>query len=102
MKINQLKSINERLQNEFQNLQIKAQENMDKIENREKNDRNEQEKQNRQNSLEQMLKVKEKELSNSNYQVYKFTKEKEKLRKKLDETININEINYLKEQIICN
>ena len=72
---------------------------MDKIENREKNDRNEQEKQNRQNSLEQMLKVKEKELSNSNYQVDKFTKEKEKLRKKLDETININEINYLKDQI---
>ena len=46
-----------------------------------------------------MLKVKEKELSNSNYQVDKFTKEKEKLRKKLDETININEINYLKDQI---
>ena len=91
--------MNEKLQNEFKNLQTKAQENMDKIENREKNDRNEQEKQNRQNSLEQMLKVKEKELSNSNYQVDKFTKEKEKLRKKLDETININEINYLKDQI---
>ena len=98
-KINQLKGVNEKLQNEFKNLQAKAQENMDKIENREKNDRNEQEKQNRQNSLEQMLKVKEKELSNSNYQVDKFTKEKEKLRKKLDETININEINYLKDQI---
>lgn len=94
-----LKTINERLQNEFKNLQIKAQENMDKIENKEKSDRNEQEKQNRQNSLEQMLKVKEQELSNSNYQVDKFTKEKEKLRKKLDETIDINQINYLKDQI---
>ena len=97
--IEQIKSVNEKLQNEFKNLQTKAQENMDKLENKEKNDKNEKEKQNRQNSLEQMLKVKEKELSNSNYQVDKFTKEKEKLRKKLDETININEINYLKDQI---
>ena len=72
---------------------------MDKIENKEKNDKNEQEKKNKQTSLEQMLKVKEKELTDSNYQVEKFTKEKEKLRKKLDETININEINYLKDQI---
>ena len=97
--INQLKIVNEKLQKEFENLQAKAQENMDKIENKEKNDKNELEKQNKQNSLEQMLKVKEKELSNSNAQVDKFTKEKEKLRKKLDETVNINEINYLKDQI---
>ena len=87
------------MQKEFDNLQTKAQENIDKIENKEKNDKNELEKQNKQNSLEQMLKVKEKELSNSNAQVDKFTKEKEKLRKKLDETVNINEINYLKDQI---
>ena len=97
--INQMKSVNEKLESEFQILQAKAQENMDKIENKEKNDKNEQDKQTKQNSLEQMLKVKEKELSNSNFQVEKFTKEKEKLRKKLDETININEINYLKDQI---
>ena len=97
--INQLKIVNEKLQKEFENLQAKAQENLDKIENKEKNDKNELDKKTKQNSLEQMLKVKEKELSTSNAQVDKFTKEKEKLRKKLDETVNINEINYLKDQI---
>ena len=46
-----------------------------------------------------LLKEKENELLNSNQLVDKLMEEKEKLRKKLDETININEINYLKDQM---
>ena len=49
--------------------------------------------------MEQLLKVKEKELANSNLVIEKYKKEKNELRKKLDDNININEINYLNDQI---
>ena len=56
---------------------------MDKIEKKEKNDKNETDKKKEESSLKQLLKVKEKELDNSNMVVEKYRKEKEELRKKL-------------------
>jgi hypothetical protein len=90
--------INSHLEAELLKLQSRVQEKLDHIENKEKNDKNELEKNKEKASLEQLLKAKEKELDNSNLVIEKIRKEKDTLRKKLDEDININEINNLNDQ----
>ena len=97
--IKKMTETNQKLQFELEKIQSKVQEKMDKIEKKEKNDKNEIDKKKDESSLKQLLKVKEKELDNSNMAVEKYRKEREELRKKLDITININEINYLNDQI---
>lgn len=97
--INQMSETNQALQNELEKIQVRIQEKLDKIENKEKNDKNESEKKKEESPLVQLLKVKEKELADSNMAVDKYKKEKDVLRKKLDETINIKEINSLNAEI---
>ena len=98
-RIKEMTDTNSQLEVELVKLQARFQEKLDHIENKEKNDRNELEKNKEKASLEQLLKVKEKELDTSNLVIDKYKKEKDALRKKLDEDININEINYLNDQI---
>ena len=63
--IQQMTQTNQKLQNELETLQVEVQEKLDKIEFKEKNDIFENEKKKRQNPLEQLLKVKQKELKNA-------------------------------------
>ena len=97
-RIKEMADINSHLEAELLKLQSRVQEKLDHIENKEKNDKNELEKNKEKASLEQLLKAKEKELDNSNLVIEKIRKEKDTLRKKLDEDININEINNLNNQ----
>ena len=98
-RIKEMTDANTHLEGELAKLQARFQEQLDHMENKEKNDKNELEKNKEKESLAQLLKVKEKELDNNNLVIDKYKKEKDALKKKLDEDFNINEINNLNDQI---
>ena len=74
--IKQITQTNQKLQSEFELLQVEIQEKLDKMEYKEKNDIFENEKKKRYAPLEQLLKVKEKEIQNSIEIVKNYKKEK--------------------------
>ena len=80
-------------------LQVEIQEKLDKMEFKEKNDIFENEKKKRYAPLEQLLKVKEKELQNSIDIVKTYKKEKEQLQQIIEDKVDMVEINSLNDQI---
>ena len=80
-------------------LQVEVQEKLDKMEFKEKNDIFENEKKKRYAPLEQLLKVKEKELQNSIDIVKTYKKEKEQLQQIIEDKVDMVEINSLNDQI---
>ena len=90
---------NKKLQSEFELLQVEIEEKLDKMEYKEKNDIYENEKKKRYAPLEQLLKVKEKEIQNSIEIVKNYKKEKEQLQQIIEDNIDLIQINSLNDQI---
>ncbi len=97
--IKQITQTNQKLQSEFEILQVEIQEKLDKMEYKEKNDIFENEKKKRYAPLEQLLKVKEKEIQNSIEIVKNYKKEKEQLQQIIEDNIDLIQINSLNDQI---
>ena len=97
--IKQMTQTNQKLQSEFEILQVEIQEKLDKMEYKEKNDIFENEKKKRYAPLEQLLKVKEKEIQNSIEIVKNYKKEKEQLQQIIEDNIDLIQINSLNDQI---
>ena len=97
--INQMTETNKKLKSELEILQVEVQEKLDKMEFKEKNDIFENEKKKRYAPLEQLLKVKEKELQNSIDIVKTYKKEKEQLQQIIEDKVDMVQINSLNDQI---
>ena len=87
--INQMTETNKKLKSELEILQVEVQEKLDKMEFKEKNDIFENEKKKRYAPLEQLLKVKEKELQNSIDIVKTYKKEKEQLQQIIEDKVDM-------------
>jgi len=98
-KINQMRATNDHLQKELDILQTQVEQNFDNIEYKEKNKQFEQEKKKREEPLLQIIKVKEKELSEIVQKSNKFRKEKEEIQKDLEQKVNLEQINKLTSEI---
>jgi len=90
---------NQRLRSNLQKLQVETNKKLDKMEMKEKNEVYEKEKEKRQSSLEQLLKVKERELFNSLQIIDQKKKKKNNLEKLLEKNVDMTQINDLYNKI---
>ena len=90
---------NQRLRSNLQKLQVETNKKLDKMEMKEKNEVYEKEKEKRQSSLEQLLKVKERELFNSLQIIDQKKKKKNNLEKILEKNVDMTQINDLYNKI---
>ena len=97
--INQMRETNDHLQKELDILQTQVEQNFENIEFKEKNEQFIQEKKKREEPLLQMIKVKEKQLSEIVQKSTKFRKVKEEIQKDLEEKVDLEQINKLTSEI---
>lgn len=97
--INQVKIINQRLNNELEAIQEEVESRLDKMEYKEKHDQYEYEKQQREDPLKQLLKVNEKEINEAMQLIGNFKKEKDKYELELKEKIDLVQVNFLNDNI---
>lgn len=97
--IYQMNQTNQKLQTELEKLQVEVQEKLDRIEFKDKKPQFEKKRKQIEDPLEQLVKVKEKELKCTMGIIGSFKKEREKYEELIKEKVDLEQINLLNDQI---